>query len=444
MKKRISSLLLMLSIAGQSARAMEADITKRVAEIATQTGNFVDMGTQTNGNGIMTVVIPVVIDLNPDDASDSLSNGWYPIEDTGGCEDETMIVPKKNNVMVFVQELAGIDVSTPKGVAQLCRRVLANPRVNKVAKDMMRAVAKSAKRLTVPKSGAITVVTSGSAYAGKCVKYVLPIVTGPTGKIVAVVVVVVMTYKLYNKYFKPAYKPAVALSLADLWVPIKGNLQLYMDEMQDHMFLNTLESITYDLTEIDELREKLSASLYEVDDEILTDMKKVRDTLNKKLVSGIATAMRKTLPADEYYRGLDGTYEENLLANQVDTFGVVYNKVYEFLGVTREEGMAMDIHEVARLIDAKVDALRAEGRTEEDLYRLRRQFDYMFRSATQKEEYDAFVGGKLEVAKVANSVPEGHCDLLERKMQEVADILVALDELIEEAEADGWVAIDAR
>jgi len=445
MKKIISSLLLIATIAGQSALAMEAGETRRFAQVATQTGNFIDMGTQTDGKGIMTMVIPVVVDLNPEDASDTLSNGWYMLEDTGAGESEISLIPAAF-AKEFLKELIGVDPSSktlPQMLARYCKQTYGPP-VKAISNNLLTALVKKSKQLVQMGAGPGTVglVVTNSKYT-QYVNYILPIVS-PAGKLVVVVIVVMTTYKLYNKYFKRIDAPKAPVLLADQWISIKANLQLYLDAIQDHMFCDSLESITYDLSEIDELRVRLSDSLYGVDDTILTDMKRVRDSLNKKILPIIVGAMRKTLPVDVYYQGLDSTYRDNLSEGLVDTFGIAYNKVYEFLGVTKEKGMAMNIHEIARLIDAKTAALRAEGHADNDLYYLHRQLNYMFGSVTQKEEYEAFLGGKQAVAKITKTLPVGHERVLERKMQDVADILVVLDELIKEAESDGWVAIDAR
>lgn len=430
MKKRMISLLLMLLVAGQSVWAMEEE-EPRTAEMATQIDALDEADL---------IVMPVVVDLNPEDILDTLSNGWILMEDTNPDENgETQII-SHSQAAEFLQGLLGIDVSTPKGVAQLCTRIYAMPSVQRVGKSALTAVVTNGKKILPFATGHMTRFTTVAGLKNGAVngatKYLIPVISGPAGKVVLVLTVIVVAHKLYCMYWKSVPEQ----SLVEMWVPIKANLQLYADEVRDNIALETLESVTYDVTALHELCEKISALLCEGDEAIANDMQKTRDKLGR-LVSELVVARPKTFPVDQYYVFLEDSYKDNFSETLIKTFDVQYNKLYEFLGTTREEGVSLNVRQIAALIDTKMAELKNAGHADADVDSLERQLGYMFQSEAQKELYDAFVSGKDEVA--TKTIPQEQRELLERTLEEVTQILTKLDELIREVKSGGWVEIDS-
>lgn len=122
------------------------------------------------------------------------------------------------------------------------------------------------------------------------------------------------------------------------------------------------------------------------------------------------------------YESLQSIYQSNL--NPISMFNIRPDGIYTYLGLTPVKGKEMSFAQVKENIKEKVKQLSESGKySKNDLAFLGRQLEYVFNTADQKKQYDAFMQGPEAVKKLEIKVDP---DIQERQTNSITAILEQL------------------
>ncbi len=402
MKKRLLSLLLMVSVIGIPARAMECDDIGSgwVVVPATQ-----EHGTQTPDFKEDWKIVP----FNPNAA-----------------------VSRRSNLKRYFLAWTGAS-AVDEGVVCVLKSAVTSSFAKNAATSLYGMMAGMWAKLygggVVQGSNALVPYVAPQALSA-CgrVLSVVPVVSG--GNVALATMAAVVTYKMaigiYTRFSQNGEPEETVIML---WARTSNDLNEYIRFVGRSLFSKELERVSFDTEKIAEICQAIQGKGVHGVQHVLEREIRVFKELFSALIVRIVGAMRKSLPLEEYYAGLEDTYLDNFSQNLVDTFGINYREVYPFIGTTSDYGIEMALSQIAQLIDTKCVVLQGAGHNEADVQFLKRQLFYMFANAEQKEEYDAFIRGRSAVGKLDVSAPEGQLELLAAKMHEVGSIISELDDI---------------
>lgn len=207
---------------------------------------------------------------------------------------------------------------------------------------------------------------------------------------------------------------------------VKSDLQSFFNRVRRNINAPQLDTLRFDMSRLQRLENMIrNAQLSEKEKDHL--YRTIHDLfpMSQNVFSALLGALKQTGNIQFYYSDLKKTYKDNF-ENLGTIFSFTTDTVYTFLGTSQEAARQMTVSAINDLIDQKIQQLHETGHYQaKDINSLKRQLGYLFQSAFQKSEYDAFLQGPKELEKIRLDVTEEQKKRIEDMMHYLTTQVIA-------------------